>query len=254
LEESQSQEVVDPSAKRFLFRRKRSAPRQSHPLSHITVLLACCITSAAGPSACGVHAVAAGRNGDRGGGRESIRAAAALLSARAHCRGPPQLGLVLRVRGGGIDDGVDAEGAGFGNLDMDAADPNMAFEGDDHAPWLKDAAESDEERELVAGMRQKLVLGQDKWYDDTLAAVPRNKQGAYDMHADEGDEDIFKAHQNLLDEEDNPEGYLGAVDEEGMTQVCQTCCLPDLLTPQYSVPEFGQKASKPHKYRLCGWG
>eukprot|EP00001_Collodictyon_triciliatum_P030355 05511_4 len=65
-------------------------------------------------------------------------------------------------------------------------------------------------------MRQKLVLGQDKWYDDTMAAVPRNKQGAYDMHADEGDEDIFKSHQELLEEEENPEGYLGAVDEEGM--------------------------------------
>ena len=104
------------------------------------------------------------------------------------------------MRGGGVDGEGDGGDVGFGHLDLNAADPN-AIEQEEDAPWLKDAAESDEERELVAGMRQKLVLGQDKWYDDTMAAVPRNKQGAYDMHADEGDEDIFKSHQELLEEE-----------------------------------------------------
>jgi hypothetical protein len=90
---------------------------------------------------------------------------------------------------------------------------------DGEVPWLKDREESDEERELVAGMRQKLVMGQDKWYDDMHAAVPRNKQGAYDMHADEGDEAVYRSHQELLDLEDNPEGYLGAVDDEGIKQL-----------------------------------
>ena len=104
------------------------------------------------------------------------------------------------MRGGGVEERGDGGDVGFGHLDLNAADPN-AIEQEEDAPWLKDAAESDEERELVAGMRQKLVLGQDKWYDDTMAAVPRNKQGAYDMHADEGDEDIFKSHQELLEEE-----------------------------------------------------
>ena len=95
----------------------------------------------------------------------------------------PQPRLVLR---GGMGDGGDDLKGGFGHLDLDDADRNMPYDDDAQAPWLKDAAESDEERELVAGMRQKMILGQDKWYDDTMAAVPRNEQGAYDMHADEG--------------------------------------------------------------------
>lgn len=120
------------------------------------------------------------------------------------------------LRGGGDEDRGDRPQTGFGTYDMNAADTNLPFDGEGEAPWLKDAADSDEERELVAGLREKLKLGEDKWYDDTFAAVPRNKQGAYDMHADEGDEDIYKSHQDLLDDEDNPEGYHGAVDEEGM--------------------------------------
>ena len=110
-------------------------------------------------------------------------------------------------------------------MDYNDPDPNMSNEGEDPAPWLrepaglKDAAESDEERELVAGLRQKLRLGEDKWYDDAMAGVPRNKQGAYDMHANEGDENIFKSHQYLLDEEMDEEGYLGAVDEQGLKQL-----------------------------------
>jgi len=78
------------------------------------------------------------------------------------------------LRGGGIEEGGDDGVGGFATLDLNGADPNMPFDGGDTAPWLKDAEESDEERELVAGMRQKMVLGQDKWYDDTMAAVPRS--------------------------------------------------------------------------------
>ena len=62
-------------------------------------------------------------------------------------------------------------------------------EGEDPAPWLrepaglKDAAESDEERELVAGLRQKLRLGEDKWYDDAMAGV--SQQAGRVRHARE---------------------------------------------------------------------
>jgi len=47
----------------------------------------------------------------------------------------------------------------------------------------------------------------------------RNKQGVYDMHADEGDEDVYKSHASLLEDEENPEGYLGSVDEEGLQKM-----------------------------------
>jgi len=39
------------------------------------------------------------------------------------------------------------------------------------------------------------------------------------MHADEGDEDVYKSHASLLEDEDNPEGYLGSVDEEGLQKM-----------------------------------
>jgi hypothetical protein len=103
------------------------------------------------------------------------------------------------LRGGGVEERGYAGDVGFGHLDLNAADPN-AIGQDEDAPWLKDAEES-EERELVAGVRQKIVFGKDTWYDDTMAAVPRNKQGACDMHAYEGYGDIFKSHQELLEEE-----------------------------------------------------
>jgi hypothetical protein len=104
------------------------------------------------------------------------------------------------LRGGGVEERGYAGDVGFGHLDLNAADPNAIGQGED-ALWLKDAEESDEERELVAGVRQKIVFGKDTWYDDTMAAVPRNKQGACDMHAYEGYGDIFKSHQELLEEE-----------------------------------------------------
>ena len=162
-----------------------------------SMFLSCCVGGGAGPGV----GFGDGRSGQMGseGQRQGAKRAPGLLGFAA-CTGP-QLGVAwCALRGGGIDGEGDGGDVGFGHLDLNAADPN-AIEQEEDAPWLKDAAESDEERELVAGMRQKLVLGQDKWYDDTMAAVPRNKQGAYDMHADEGDGDIFKSHQELLEEE-----------------------------------------------------
>jgi hypothetical protein len=184
----------------------------------LLLLVVFCVT----PALCGIRGGEPRAHGTRRADHAGADHAACglarlhLLAPAAHClrRAPPR----LELHGGGGDDD-DPPDAGYGTYDLNTADPNMPFDGEQDAPWLKDAADSDEERELVAGMREKLVLGQDKWYDDILAAVPRNKQGAYDMHADEGEEDIFNSHQYLLDEEENQEGYLGAVDEEGMREL-----------------------------------
>ena len=173
----------------------------------LLVLLVVCLapeSPSLAPPTASVSAVAAGSLPPAGGAR-----------ARARSRS----WRLLALRGAGQDGDEGAE-VGFGTYDLNAADPNLPpGQTGIEAPWLKDREESDEERELVAGMRQKLVLGEDKWYDDAFAAVPRNKQGAYDMHADEGQESYYNSRQDLLEDDSNPEGYMGAVDEEGMQQL-----------------------------------
>ncbi|EKX48355.1 hypothetical protein GUITHDRAFT_105963 [Guillardia theta CCMP2712] len=126
----------------------------------------------------------------------------------------------LRMRGG---DGNDAEEVdkGWGTYDLDAKDPFLDDGEENDRPWPEEANAKDEDQQLARGMKERLILGENKWYDDMYAGVDKNKYGDYDMHFDKDkDSDSSEVESSEKDEierilEDNPEGYLGQVDEEG---------------------------------------
>mmetsp|Transcript_27651 Transcript_27651/g.62689 ORF Transcript_27651/g.62689 Transcript_27651/m.62689 type:complete len:636 (-) Transcript_27651:90-1997(-) len=124
----------------------------------------------------------------------------------------------LRLRGGGEEDEVDK---GWGTYDLEAKDPFLG-DGEEETPWPEQANAGDEELELARGMKEKLILGENKWYDDMYAGIDKNKEGSYDMHYQGNDDSddasgFESSEKDEIDKilEDNPEGYLGQVDEEG---------------------------------------
>ena len=68
---------------------------------------------------------------------------------------------------------------------------------------------------MAMGMRERLIMGRDKWYDDMFMNVPKNKAGDTDTFA-ESSSDFEDRFRDECKDESHPEGYLGAVDEERM--------------------------------------